>query len=171
MALWNKKPVDERITTIQNKIYREIYYLVMLITLASVIFKFITIGTSLNVVLTEVLILLGASTYYLIRSASLGIYSEEVEIHDSNSKVTRNKKNFYWGLALGLVLALIFATNSAINFADTSQQAIYNFILVFIVSLFIYAPFFIAFSVVTHNAAKKRSDQVNQKLLDEEEVK
>ncbi|MDV2884750.1 DUF6773 family protein [Alkalihalophilus pseudofirmus] len=171
MALWNKKPADERVTTIQNKIYREIYYLVMLITLASVVFKFITIGTSLNVVLTEVLILLGASTYYLIRSTSLGIYSEEVEIHDTNSKITRNKKNFYWGLAIGLALALSFATNSAVNYAEGTQQAIHYFVLVFFVSLFIYAPFFIMFTVITHNAAKKRSDQVNQKLLDEEEVK
>ncbi|KMJ55387.1 membrane protein, partial [Bacillus sp. LL01] len=65
----------------------------------------------------------------------------------------------------------LFATNSAINYAEGTQQAISYFAIVFGVSLFIYAPFFILFTWVTHTAAKKKSDQINQKQLDEDEGK
>ncbi|WP_232718550.1 DUF6773 family protein [Bacillus sp. FJAT-45037] len=169
--LWKKKPVDERVTNMQNKIYREMYHLVMLIALVSVVVKYLTIEVSLQVVLTEFLILLGASIYYLVRSTYLGIYSDEVELHDTHSKMNRSKKNFYGGLAFGIVFALIFATNSAINYAEGTQQAISYFALVFAVSLFFYAPFFILFTWVTHTAAKKKSDQINQQQLDENKGK
>ncbi|MDV2686458.1 DUF6773 family protein [Alkalihalophilus lindianensis] len=171
MALWKKKPVDERVTNMQNKIYREIYHLVMLIALVSVVVKFMTIEVTMQVVLTEFLILLGASIYYLVRATTLGIYSDEVELHDTHSKMKRSKKNFYGGLAFGVIFALIFATNSAINYAEGTQQAINYFALVFGVSLIIYAPFFILFIWVTHTAAKKKSDQINQQQLDEDEGK
>jgi len=171
LALWKKKPFDERVKNMQNKIYREIYHIVMLITLVSVLVKFMTIEISMQVVLTEFIIAIVASIYYLVRATSLGIYSDEVELHDTHSKMKRSTKNFYGGLALGIILALIFATNSAINYADGTQQAIYFFALVFAVSLFIYAPFFILFTWVTHTTAKKKSDQINQQQLDENEGK
>ncbi len=169
MGLWNKTVTDERVLHLQNKIYKELYLIIMAILLVSVVVKFITVEMSLQVVLTEWIIFIVASIYYTARSATLGIYSDEVELHDSRSKMKLNNKNMIGGIALGIVLALIFATNSAVNYADGSQQAIYYFILVFFVSLFIYAPLFVGTIAITYYAAKKKSEQINQKELEDSE--
>lgn len=171
MGFWNKKVDDERVLNIQNKIYKEIYFVVMGILLISIAVKYIMIELSLQIVLTELIIIIVASIYYTSRSAFLGIYSDEVELHDNRTKMKLSNKNIIGGIALGIVIGIIFATNSAVNYADSPQQAMYFFILVFITSLLIYAPLFSGLSSIIYFAAKKKSDQIVKKELDDSEGK
>lgn len=169
--LWKRKLVDERVKNLQNKIYREIYGLVMFVCFVSMLIKFTTMGMSLHNVLTEWLIIVISSVYYVVRTAYLGIVTDEVEIHDRTSKVKLGMKNIIYGVSIGLVFAIIFGINSAVNYAQSTQQALYYFFLVFFVSLFIYAPFFAGFLGLTYMAAKKKSDQVVQNSLEDTDSK
>lgn len=159
------KQADERIVNIQNKIYKEIYMLVMLICLASVIGKFIMLGMDTSVI-TELAILLASSLYYLIRSASLGIYSDAVEVHDRTSKFKMSTKNIITGSVMGVGLALFFGLRSAVLYADGGLQSLWYFVLVAFVSLMIYVPLFLALTFGLHTVANKASAHVNKDDLE-----
>nr|WP_256093259.1 DUF6773 family protein [Lysinibacillus sphaericus] len=49
----NKKQVDERVKNSQNKIYKEMYVLIMIVCSISIVIKFFKMGMSLDNVLTE----------------------------------------------------------------------------------------------------------------------
>lgn len=102
----NKKQVDERVKNSQNKIYKEMYVLIMIVCSISIVIKFFKMGMSLDNVLTEWLIIFVSSVYYYVRTAYLGILTDEVEVHDSNSKIKLQTKNIIYGVATGLVLAI-----------------------------------------------------------------
>ncbi|MFJ5765873.1 DUF6773 family protein [Lysinibacillus sp. NPDC093210] len=167
MAARQKKQVDERVKNLQNKIYKEVYVLVMIVCSISILIKFFKMGVSLDNVLTEWLIIFISSVYYYVRTAYLGILTDEIEVHDSNSKVKLGTKNVLFGVVFGLVFAIILGLNSAFNYADSTQQAIEYFFVVFLVSLLIYVPFFAGFLGLSYMAAKKKSDQVVQKNLED----
>jgi len=167
MAARQKKQVDERVKNLQNKIYKEVYILVMIVCSISILIKFFKMGESLDNVLTEWLIIFISSVYYYIRTAYLGILTDEIEVHDSNSKVKLGTKNVLFGVVFGLVFALVFGLNSAFNYADSTQQAIEYFVVVFLVSLIIYVPLLAGVMSLTYKAAKKKSDQVVQKNLED----
>ncbi|MRX74387.1 hypothetical protein GJU40_19900 [Bacillus lacus] len=159
------KIVDERVYQAQNKIYREIYILIMVITLASIVYKYFTIGVQVNVIATELIILLSQAVYYLYRSARMGIYSAEVEMHDNNSKMPAVKKNLLGGTLTGIGISLFFGFHSALSYADTTSQALSYFFLVFFISLIIYIPFFIAFLMIPHLSAKRLSEKAEEDEL------
>ena len=167
MAARQKKQVDERVKNLQNKIYKEVYVLIMIVCSISILIKFFKMGVSLDNVLTEWLIIFISSVYYYVRTAYLGILTDEIEVHDSNSKVKLGTKNVLFGVVFGLVFAIILGLNSAFNYADSTQQAIEYFFVVFLVSLLIYVPFFAGFLGLSYMAAKKKSDQVVQKNLED----
>jgi len=167
MAAKQKKQVDERVKNLQNKIYKEVYVLIMIVCSISILIKFIKMGVSLDNVLTEWLIIFVSSAYYYVRTAYLGILTDEIEVHDSNSKVKLSTKNIIYGMAVGLLFAIIFGLNSAFNYADSTKQAIEYFFVVFLVSLIIYVPLFAGFLGLSYMAAKKKSDQVVQKNLED----
>ncbi|MFS0864870.1 DUF6773 family protein [Fredinandcohnia sp. 179-A 10B2 NHS] len=171
MGIWKKKQTDERVINIQNKIYKEMYLIIMVLSLISVAVKYFTIEFSLRAVMFEWIVILVTSIYYVARSAYLGIYSDEVELHDNNSKMKLSKKNIIYGIALGVILAIIFATNSAVNYADSQQESVLFFISVFFISLFIYAPLFAAVNGITYSIAKRKSEKINQKELEDSEGK
>ncbi|GAE25729.1 hypothetical protein JCM9140_1737 [Halalkalibacter wakoensis JCM 9140] len=171
MFFRKKKAVDERVQNIQNKIYKELYMIIMALAILSIAIKFATIEVSLQLVMTEWVILLFSSLYYLQRSAYLGIYSAEVEMHDSRSKLKLRTKHIIIGIAIGFIIAGVFATNSAVNYADNRQEAINYFFLVLGVSLFIYVPIFAGLTGLSYLAAKKKSDQMNEKELEDQEGK
>lgn len=169
MGLYNASKVeDERITNIKNKIYAEIYILVSVICSISFVVKYLIYGVGIGVVATEIIILLLSGSYYLYRSTKLGIYSAEVEMHDSKSKWPQKKKNLYSGLALGIGIALFFGINSAVQYAEGVSQSISYFFVTAGVSLMIYVPFFLIILVVGHDVIKKSSDQAINKILDDE---
>ncbi|MER2108275.1 MAG: DUF6773 family protein [Solibacillus sp.] len=165
--IWRKQVADERVRNAQNKIYREVYNVITLICCISIAVKFITIGVSFEVILTEFIILIGGSSYYAFRSTQLGLFSDEVEMHDATSKIPYRKKTILYGIIFGLVIALFMGINSAVNYADSTQQGIYYFASVFIFSIIIYAPFFAAFLFTGYYTSKKKSDKVNEKNLED----
>ncbi|MDD1505653.1 hypothetical protein PVA17_23310 [Lysinibacillus sp. CNPSo 3705] len=166
---WKSKHVDERIKNQQNKIYKEIFFFVIVICLISILIKFITEGVSSVNVLTERLILLFSAVYYCGRAAYLGIFTDEVEIHDSTSKFKLSTKFIIFGVAIGMVIAIIMGVNSAFNYAESTPQAIYFFSLVFFVSLLLYASCIAGILLLFYGLAKKKSDRVIQRMLEDED--
>lgn len=169
MGFWNKKVVDERVYNMQNKIYREIYLLTMMIVLVSIGVKFYRFGVSMESVTSEIVILIGVSLYYGFRSSQLGVFSDEVELHDANSKFSYSTKQLIIGIGMGLVIALFMGINSAYQYADSSSQAIEYFFLVFFVSLIIYVPFYLLLLFAAYKSALKKSQKVNSKMLEEDD--
>ncbi|MNJ32774.1 DUF6773 family protein [Paenibacillus bouchesdurhonensis] len=159
------KQVDERIVNTQNKIYKEIYMLIMLICLGSVIVKYAVLDMD-RLLITEIVIMLASSLYYLIRSVSLGVYSDAVEVHDRSSKFKMSTKNIVAGSIFGLGLALFFGFRSATLYADGAMQSLWYFILVFAVSLMIYVPVFLLLTFGLHMAANKASTNVTKDELE-----
>jgi len=166
---WKSKHVDERIKNQQNKIYKEIFFFVIVICLISILIKFSTQGVTLQNVVTERLIILFSVVYYCGRAAYLGIFTEEVEIHDSTSKFKLSTKLIIFGVAIGMVIATIMGVNSAFNYAESTQQAIYFFFMVFFVSLFMYSLFIAGILFLFYVLAKKKSDRVIQRMLEDED--
>lgn len=131
MGLFKPKMVDERVQNIQNKIFREMYYMISIFCVISLIGKTIIYGFGSGRTTTEMVILIACGVYYSIRRIYSGILSEEVEIHDANSKYRFSTKTLVIGVLFGVVIALAMAFNSAINYADSSAQSIEYFIVVF----------------------------------------
>lgn len=170
MSLYKKKAFeDERITIIKNKIYAEIYIVVVVISFISIILKYFIYNLGPSSIATELTILIASGVYYLYRSASLGIVSAEVEMHDSTSKWSKRKKNIISSIALGVGIALVFGINSAVQYAEGVNQSITYFLLTTFVSLLIYLPFFLIFLVVGNETLKNKSDKAINKMLDDEE--
>ncbi|HAM80560.1 DUF6773 family protein [Ornithinibacillus bavariensis] len=162
-----KKISDERIINIQNKIFKEIYYLILVICSVSILLKIYYFNFDINHILTELVILILGGLYYTFRTVQLGIFSDEVEIHDRTSKWTMTKKNIMFILALVIILAIITGLNSAINYREGTSQSIYYFILVFFVTILINVPVFMLVFVVGHEIARSRSKKVIEKQLEE----
>jgi hypothetical protein len=169
--MFRKKQGDERVTNMQNKIYKEMYLIVTSLSIVSIVIKFAIYGIDFNRVISEEAIVFIPSVYYVLRAAFLGLFSDEVEMHDRSSKYKLSTKTIIIGLALGVALSLIFATNSAVNFAEGRAEAVYFFILVFFVSFMIYVPLFAGYLGLTYLAAKRISDQVVTKQLKDREDK
>jgi len=163
------KVLDERIVNMQNKIYREIYMGIMALCMLSIGWKFYLNGSDPGNVITELVIMVGQGIYYIIRSTSMGLLSSEVEMHNKNSRLSFTKKNIILPAMVGLGLAAFFATNSAINYADTREESIYYFVLVFFVTLLFYIPFFLIIFGGPFLAAKKISDKIESKELEDDE--
>lgn len=135
---------DERIENIRNKIGLEAYLITLAIALLSLVGKFYLYGHSIGGVALELLIVLGTGAYSGIRLLLLGVYSDEVELHDRTNALSMSKKNLFIGLGSGGLLALYFGINSALRFATTAQERVSYFFVVFFASLMIYMPLFIA---------------------------
>src|SRR5699024_2651267 len=74
---------DEWVTQTKNKIYAEVYNLVIAICGISIVVKFLLNAYTADLHLrndTEILILLIASLYYLHRSIRLGVFAAEEEM-------------------------------------------------------------------------------------------
>lgn len=170
MGLFKKRLQDERVVAEQNAIYREIYILIITILTISVIYKSYSSGVSLDLVGTEIIAAIASSIYYSFRASQKGIMTSEVEMHDTKSKWNYQTKTILTGVFFGVALALLFGINSAVNYADGTQQAIWYFFLVFFVSLMIYVPFLFLVTFVSYNLAKNRSDKAVQKQLEDDDA-
>lgn len=162
---------DERIINLRNKIYGEIYVLVLVICSGSILLKVISGRRGFEHLGTEIIILIGGALYYLVRSANLGIFSEEVmyakgrEVKDPDSHMAIQGIGI--GAIIGIVLGIIFGLNSALNYADGTGQAIYYFFLTFAATVMMYTPFLFIILFVPYIVAKKKSERVNEKMLEE----
>lgn len=169
MGFYKKTNIeDERITNTKNKIYAEIYILVIVISSISAILKYFIYNLGPGSIATELTILIASGVYYVYRSTRLGIVSAEIEMHDRKSKWSQQKKNLFSSIALGIGIALVFGINSAVQYGEGVNQSIYYFFLTTFVSLLIYLPFFFIFLVVGHTTLKKESEKSINKMLDDE---
>lgn len=167
MMFSQKKISDERIVNLQNKIYREIFILITIICIASIGIKFLTIGTEFNNIATEFFILILSGVYYQYRSVKTGLFSDEVEISNANHKFKYSTRTLIFVVIIGILFGLIFGLNSAINYANTTSQAIYYFFLVFFGSLVFYIPVLLLVLFIPYVILKIQSDKINRKMLQE----
>jgi ABC-type dipeptide/oligopeptide/nickel transport system permease subunit len=168
MNLFNlkKKTVDERIENTKNKIYKEAYIFIMGICFVSIAFKYYLYGTTTKHVTTELLVIFLSALYYVIRTVWLGIYTDEIEVHDRTSKLPLGTKNIIIGVVLGIVIAIFWGIRSSILYGNNGNRLWY-FIIVFFASIMMYCPFLIAFIAIGDNAARKASKKITQKHEDE----
>lgn len=159
---------DERITNIKNKIYAEVYILVMVIAITSIVFKYFIYNLGIEGIATELLILFLSGVYFVYRSTRLGVFSAEIEMHDRESKWPQQKKNLVASITLGVVIALVFGTNSAVQYAEGTRQSIHYFSLTALVSLMIYLPFFLIFMVGGNELLKRNSEKSIDRMLHDE---
>ncbi|SFL56247.1 hypothetical protein SAMN04487943_102226 [Gracilibacillus orientalis] len=170
MNLFKNKIQDERVVNEQNKIYREIYLLIYIICLASVICKFFVYGYfEMEHVATEMIIFLVAGIYYGVRASQKGLFSAEVELHDNKSKWSYQTKTLTSGIVIGVLLGLFFGLNSAYSYADSQSQAIYYFFITFVASMMFYIPILVLVLAISYSSAKKQSDKAVEKQLEDEE--
>jgi len=164
MNLFNlkKKPKDERIENTKNKIYKESYFFIMVICFISIGVKYYLYGNIPKPVITELLVIFLSSLYYVIRTVCLGIYMDEIEVHDRKNKLSMSTKNIIIGVVFGVVMAISFGLKSSIKYGNNGNRLWY-FIIVFIASIMIYCPFFIAFIAIGDIAARKASKKITQK--------
>lgn len=164
-----KKITDERIVNTQNKIHREISNIITTLCALSLIIKVIIGLRGFENIGIEMTILIFSGVYYIVRSTQMGIYSEEVELQNanSNSKLNADSRTFLIGIALGVIIGLIFGVNSAIQYADGLVEKVYFFAITFLASFLFYLPFLLLVLFVPPKIAKYKSDKVNRKMLEE----
>src|SRR5699024_11769257 len=100
---------DEWVTQTKNKIYAEVYKLVIAICGISMVVKFLLNAYTADLRLrndTEILILLIASLYYLRRSIRLGVFAAEEEMKARKIKMSIQKKNVFWSIGAGFGVAI-----------------------------------------------------------------
>ncbi len=135
-----KKGYDERVENVRNKIYKEIFRIISIICLVSLFLKIFIFDVGTVGVMLELLILFVSGFYYLARSIFLGLYWDEVELHDRNSKIPMSNKTIFSSIGGSLVIAILMGINSAVSYADSTSQGLWYFILVLLVSIMIYLP-------------------------------
>ena len=145
--------VDERVEGMQNRIFREMYYLILVICSGSALLKLYVYGLVFNRMVTELVILVVPLAYYAVRALWLGIVGDELELQERSAKVPIALRNLLIGLAAGLFTAVFFGVRSAILYGSEGLR-LYYFTLVFTASLMIYLPFFIVVLLVPYLLAK-----------------
>jgi hypothetical protein len=157
----SKRITDERMENVRNKIYKEMYYVIAAICFISILFNMYKYGlgnqTLIEESLIEFLILIVGGLYYLARSIYLGVFWDEIEMHDRTSKTPMSKKNIYNSIGLALIIAVAMGINSALSYADSSTQGVWYFVSVLFVSILIYLPLFLVLFVGVYYIAKKIS--------------
>ena len=163
------KNEDEWLVQTRNKIYAEIYVLILIITVISLIIKSIVYGFGFTNVLTELIILLTMGIYYAYRSIYLGVHAAEIEMKERERKWSSQKRNIIYALLIGFGVAIAMGLNSAIQYADGFLQSIWYFSLTSIVSLMIYLPLSLLFIVIGNEMIKRKSKKVADEMLNGDE--
>ncbi|WP_444684544.1 DUF6773 family protein [Alkalicoccus luteus] len=129
---------DERVVGLENKVYRELMYIVYALLLASLIYNYVQFGAQEAFLSIEVALLLLLSLYSGIRYQMMGLYTDKAEEYLVKKKKKYSTFYFVAGGLLGLGFSFSFAFNSAINYAETTTQSITYFATVFFVCAIIY---------------------------------
>ncbi|WP_260287110.1 DUF6773 family protein [Peribacillus aracenensis] len=162
-----KKVTDERVEHVRNKIYKEMYHVILAICLVSALFKLYKYGAGSGELYLEVVILVAGGLYYLARSIFLGVFWDEVEMHDRTSKTPMSRKTILGSVIFALIIAIFMGVNSAVSYAEGSSQGVWYFVLVSFVSVMIYLPILLLFFGGIYLLAKKigmKNSEDNKKL-------
>lgn len=171
MRFFNKKKIeDEWIVHTKNKIYTEIYMIIIVIAAISLLVKTYYFNLAFSHIITEMIILFVGGVYYIIRSVYLGIYTAEIEIHDRESKWNVQKKSIVYAIIIGFGIALAFGLNSAIQYAEGWTQSVTYFFITFIVSIIIYLPLSFLFFVIGNELMKRKSNKIANEMLSDDSV-
>lgn len=169
MKLFKRNKIeDEWIVQTKNKIYREIYFLVVIISVISLLIKDIILDLEPTNFITELLILLVATFYYFYRSIYLGIYSAEVELKERKRKGPTRNNILKYSLLFGLGLSLILGLNSAIQYGEGFSQRIEYFLITLIASLIFYVPIVLITVYFSIKFAKRKSEKIMNEMIDED---
>ncbi|WP_101842496.1 DUF6773 family protein [Halobacillus sp. Marseille-P3879] len=164
---WTKrKELDERVTILQNKIYRELYTLVVMICGGSLVYKIFQGEASTGNIWLEMVILVAGGIYYLARASHLGIFTDEVEMHDRSSRIKLNTKNLILSLSLGAGISLFFAVRNSLKYGEGTMETTIYFFLILITSFAIYIPVLFGLIVVPSLIAKQKSERMNERDLE-----
>lgn len=166
-----KQMQDEWIVNSKNKIYAEIYLIVVAISVISFIVKYFIFKLPLSGVWTELLILLLSSMYYSIRATKLGIYAVEIELQDRESKWSFQRKNMLYALITGVAIAFGLGINSALRYADGMMQGMTYFFITFVVSMIIYLPLAILLLVVGNELFRRKSAKIASEMIGDDDEK
>ncbi|KMM37992.1 DUF6773 family protein [Guptibacillus hwajinpoensis] len=168
MKLFSKRKVlDERLSGLQNGIFRELYSIVVGLCGLSIFYEQFFGEVGLANIWLELVIIIGGGAYYMIRSSMLGIFTDEVEMHDRSSKWKMSTKNIVISVLVGLGISLTFATINSQRFGETRGETIEFFFTIFFTCIMIYIPFLFAILVLPYAFAKYRSDKVNKQELED----
>jgi len=167
LFLKKSKIPDERIAHTKNKIYNEAYYLMVLLCLV-----FSSINYQIyryNMILfSGIIIVTIPSLYIYIKSIIIGLYSDEVEVHDRNNKMSISYKSMILGIIFGLFMSLFFGVRSSLLYAHNMKQHIVYFIIVFLACLAMYVPFFLTLIMTPHFIGQFISKKINSKNKDDD---
>jgi len=157
---------DERVENLYNKIYKEVYALVVILAAVSIIAKYFYYGLNLEHVVFELVLLISVSIYFLVRSVWMGLYSDMVELKDKSRKISlpMNVKQVVIALIAGLGIALFFGIRSSLLYGAGGNRLNY-FLLVFSASFLIYIPFLVLVTFLINHFANKKSKKINEKNL------
>lgn len=153
----NKKVEDERIVSLRNKLYKETYIVIAVLCFVSIAVKWFVYGQGTENIMSELSILLVSSLYFLIRSAYLGLYADEVEVHDRSSRFPMSLKNVFWGLGVGIAISVFMGIRSTIEYGDGGLHSLWTFVIVFLGAFMIYVPLLVVVLLIGHALAKKGS--------------
>lgn len=168
MKLFSKRNMlDERVKGLQNSIFGELYFIVVVLCGLSIFHEQFFGDISLEKVWLELVIITGGGAYYMVRSSMLGIFTDEVEMHDRSSKWKMSTKNIVISVLVGLGISLTFATTNSLQYGETSGETIEFFFVIFFTCIMIYIPFLFALFVLPYAFAKYRSDKVNENELED----
>lgn len=164
VAWWRRGqvPKDERVEALKGKIYKEAYFLIAAICGISAIYKNWYLGLDWTTVTTELVALLVAGLYTMVRSIALGIVADESEMHERTSRWPLDRKATVMGLAAGVVIALVFGVRSALVFGDETTRLLY-FVVVFFASLFIYVPFLAVTALLATHVPRRLSEKLSKR--------
>lgn len=164
MGWWpfSQTPKDERVEALKGQIYKEVYVLVTAICGISFLYKHLYLGLGLKTVITEVVILIVSAVYATVRGITLGIVSDEAEMHDRASRWPLEKKATITGLLAGLILSLAIGIRSAVVYGDEATRLKY-FLIVFIASYLIYVPFLAIVGFLGTYLPRRLSERVSDK--------
>lgn len=167
MNWWKRRqvPTDERLEGAKRRIYKEAYFLVMAICTVSLIYKSWVHGFGTQATLLESLVLVGSSLYCLVRSITLGVIADEVEMTDRMSKWSTNQRALVTSLVAGFILAVLFGLRSAVVYGDSTNR-LSHFGLVFITTLLFNVPLLAIASVVGTKVAQKISEMTSRRNTD-----
>ena len=137
-------------------------WIISVLCLGSFFLKVFLFDVGAKGVVLELLIIIVSGVYYLARSIFLGVYWDEVELHDRNSKVPMSNKTIFTSVGLSLLIAIFMGINSAVNYADSTSQGLWYFVLVLFVSIMIYLPIFLLLFGGIYIVARKISMKNNE---------
>lgn len=162
LFLQKSKTLDERIAHTKNKIYKEAYGLTMLLCIVFAVINYQIYRYNM-ILFSMIIIIVIPSLYIYIKSIIIGLYSDEVEVHDRNSKTQISLKKMISGIIIGLFMGLFFGIRSSLLYAHNTKQHIVFFIIVFLISTAIYIPFFLAFIMLPHFTGQFLSKKISLK--------